>query len=58
MKTKIICRTLIDIRKRIIELCKEYGVEADWVFLPETFGRTNNWVLLMPFKDETRKTRL
>lgn len=58
MKTKIICRTLIDIRKRVLELCKEYGVEADWVFLPGTFGRTNNMGIAYAIQGRNKKNKV
>lgn len=58
MKAKIICRTLIDIRKRVLELCKEYGVEADWVFLPETFGRTNNMGIAYAIQGRNKKNKV
>ncbi len=42
MKAKIICRTLDEVREKVFALCKEYGVEANRVFLPANFDNKNN----------------
>lgn len=51
-KTKIVCRTLDEVRENIFALCKEYGVKADRVFLPGNFDNTNNMGIAYAVNDK------